>query len=58
MCTLTVAVLAASAVALPRTEAVTVGSLAGLRAAIRETNLAQDVAYDGYYQSYGYLPVV
>jgi hypothetical protein len=33
----------------PRAEATAFDSLAGLRAAIHETNLAQDVTYYGYY---------
>ena len=56
VCTVALAVFAASAVASPRAEAMTFSSLAGLRAANHNTNLAQDVAYNGYYQSYGYYP--
>src|SRR5262245_34079689 len=54
MCTIAVAVFAASAVVSPRAEAMTIGSLTGLRAAVQETNLIQNVGYDGYYQPYGY----
>jgi hypothetical protein len=56
VCTVAVAVFAASGIASPRAEAMTIGSLAGLSAAIHETNLAQHVAYDGYYRPYGYYP--
>jgi hypothetical protein len=56
MCTVAVAVFAANAVASPRAEAMTSGSMAALRTAIHETNPAQSVAYDGYYQSNVYYP--
>ena len=52
VCTVAIAVFAASAIASPRAEAITIGSPAGLSAAIYEANRAQDVAYYGY--SYGY----
>ena len=45
VCTVAIAVFAASAIASPRAEAITIGSPAGLSAAIHEANLAQDVAY-------------
>ena len=48
VCTVAIAVFAASAIASPRAEAMTIGSPAGLSAAIHEANLAQDVAYYGY----------
>ena len=54
VCTLAITVFAVSAVALPRAEAMTFGSLAGLRAASHEANLVQSVDYYGYHQPYGY----
>ena len=45
VCTVAIAVFAASVIASPRAEAITIGSSAGLSAAIHEANLAQDVAY-------------
>ena len=54
MYTIAAAVFAVSAIAPLRTEAMTVGSLTEFRAAIQETNLVQNVGYDGYYQPYGY----
>ena len=54
VCTLAIAVFAAGAVTSPRAEAMTVGSLAALRAATHATNLVQGVDYYGYYRPYGY----
>jgi len=56
VCTLAITVFAVSAAALPRAEAMTFGSLAGLRAATYETKLVQSVDYYGYYQPYAYYP--
>ena len=54
VCTLAITVFAVSAAALPRAEAMTFGSLTGLRAASHEANLVQSVDYYGYQQPYGY----
>ena len=54
MGTMTITILAVSVVASTRTEAMTLGSPAGLNAAIRDANSAQDVDY--YYWPYGYYP--
>ena len=54
VCTLAIAVFAAGAVTSPRAEAMTVGSLAALRAATHATNLVQGVDYYGYNRPYGY----
>ena len=54
VCTLAITVFAVSAVASPRAEAMTFGSLTGLRAASHEANLVQSVDYYGYHQPYGY----
>src|SRR5215831_16146029 len=56
MCTIAAAVFAASAIVSLRAEAMTVGSLTEFRAAIQETNLIQNVGYDGYYEPYAYYP--
>src|SRR5512139_3824118 len=57
-CTVTVAIFAAATVASSRAEAMTIGSPAGLHAAIHEANLAQGVTYYGYYQPHGYYRYV
>jgi len=56
VCTLAIAVFAVGAAVAPRAEAMTVGSLAALRAASHGANLAQRVDYYGYYQPYAYYP--
>ena len=56
MCTLAITIFAASAAFSPRAEAMTVSSLATLRAADHITNLVQGVDYYGYYQPYAYYP--
>ena len=53
VCTLAITVFAVSAAALPRAEAMTFGSLAGLRAASHEANLVQSVDYYGNYSHMG-----
>ena len=55
-CTVAVVVLAAVAIESPRAEAMTIGSPAGLRAAIQETTLP--VYYNGYYPPYAYYRYV
>jgi len=54
VCTIAVAVFAASAVFSNRAGAMTFGSLAGLRVATHEANLVQSVDYYSYPQPYGY----
>jgi hypothetical protein len=55
-CTAAVAVVAASAIASPRAEAMAIVPMSGLNAAIRDANLAQNVDYYGYYSPYAYYP--
>jgi len=54
VCTLAISVFVAGAATSPRADAMTVVSLAALRAATQEANLVLGVDYYGYYQPYGY----